>query len=67
MWDKIQVVSEVVLVVVAIWLFAATFEPLRSRAFGRPVGSRVILGIRLTAALAAGLALAILLLDILVR
>jgi hypothetical protein len=64
MWDKIQVVTEVMLLGVALWAFVATYEPLRSRAFGRPVGRRVVFVIRVTAALTAGLCLAVLLLDI---
>jgi hypothetical protein len=67
MWDKIQVVAEVVTFFVAVWLVAATCEPLRSRAFGRPVGPRLAMAIRVTAALAAAGALAILLLDIFFR
>ncbi len=67
MWDKIQVVTEVMLLAVAIWAFAATYEPLRSQSFGRPVGRQVIIAIRVTAALAAGGCLAVLLLDIFFR
>jgi hypothetical protein len=67
MWDKIQVVTEVMLLVVAVWVFAATYEPLRSRAFGRPVGRRVVLALRVTAALCAGLCLVILLWDVFFR
>jgi hypothetical protein len=67
MWDKIQVVTEVMLLGVALWAYAATYEPLRSRAFGRPVGSRVVVVMRVLAALAAGLCLAILLLDLFAR
>ena len=52
------------LLVVAIWLFAATYEPLRSRAFSRPLGRRLVIAIRVTAGLAAGLCLVILVLDI---
>jgi hypothetical protein len=64
MWDKLRVVAEVMLLAVAVWAFAATYEPLRSRAFGRPVGRRVVIAMRVTAALAALGCLAVLLLDI---
>jgi hypothetical protein len=67
MWDKIQVVTEVMLLAVAIWLFAATYEPLRSLSFGRPVSHRVAIAIRVTAGLAVGLCLVVLLWDILFR
>ncbi len=67
MWDKIQVVTEVVLLALALWSFAATYEPLRSRAFGRPVGPRAVVAIRVLTALAAGLCLAVLVLDMFSR
>jgi hypothetical protein len=56
MWNTIRVVSEGMFLAVAIWLFAATYEPLRSAAFGRHVGRRLAIAMRVTAALAAGLA-----------
>jgi hypothetical protein len=64
MWDKLQVVTYALLLVVAIWLFVATYEPLRSRAFGRPLGRRSAVAIRVTAGLAAGLCLVALVLDL---
>jgi hypothetical protein len=67
MWDKLQVVAEVMLLAVASWILAATYEPLRPRAFGRPVGRRVVLAMRVTAALAVVGCLAVLLLDIFFR
>jgi hypothetical protein len=57
--------TEVVLLAVALWLFAATYEPLRSGAFNRPVSRRMVTLIRVTAALTAGLCLGVLLVDIL--
>ncbi len=57
-------VTEVLLLVVAIWAFAATFEPLRSRTFGRPVSGRAVTAIRVTAGAAAVLAIVALLLDV---
>jgi hypothetical protein len=38
MWDPIQVATEGMLLAVAVWAFAATYEPLRSRAAGPSVG-----------------------------
>ena len=67
MWDKIQVVTETLMVLLAVWLFAATFEPWRSQAFRRPVGRRLVITMRVIAALAAVLALVILLTDIFFR
>jgi hypothetical protein len=67
MWDKLRLVTEVLLLGVAVWLFAATYEPLRSRAFGRPVAPRALVAMRVTAALAAVLCLAVLLLDVFFR
>ena len=64
MWDKLQLVTYVMLLAVAIWAFAATYEPLRSRAFGRPIARWVAITIRITAGLCAVLALVILLVDI---
>ncbi len=68
MWNKIlEVVTYAMLLVVAIWTFAATYEPFRSRAFGRPVGPRLTMAIRVTAALSAGLCLVALVWDIFFR
>jgi hypothetical protein len=67
MWDKIQVVTEVILLIVTIWIVAATYEPQRSWAFGRPVGRRAVIAMRVTAALAACLCLAVLVLDVFFR
>jgi hypothetical protein len=64
MWDKLQVVTYAMLLVVALWVFAATFEPLRTRSFGRPVAHWLVMAMRVMAALAAVLALVILVLDI---
>ena len=67
MWDKLQVVTEVILLAVAIWAFAATYEPLRSQAFGRPVGGWVVIAIRVTAALLVVGCLVVLVWDIFFR
>ncbi len=66
-WDKLEVVTYAMMFLVAIWLFAATYEPLRSRAFGRPVGPRLSMAIRVTAASAACLCLVALVWDIFFR
>jgi hypothetical protein len=67
MWDKLQVVTEVVLLAVAVWIFAATFDPSRPWAFGRPVAPRVLLVLRVLSVLAACLCLVILVLDVFFR
>jgi hypothetical protein len=67
MWDKIQVVGYVMLFLVAVWAFAATYEPFQPSAFGRPINRRIALAIRVTAAGCAVGTLAVLLLDIFLR
>jgi hypothetical protein len=64
MGNMIQVFNHVGLIVVAIWLFAATREPLQFRASGRPVRRGVVIAIRVTAVLVALLALVALLVDV---
>ena len=68
MWQKIlEVTTYAMLLLVAVWVFAATYEPLRSRAFGRPVSPRLAMAMRVMAALAAGLCLVALVWDIFFR
>ena len=67
MWEKIQPVTYAMLLLVAVWLVATIYEPSRSRALGRPVGPRLTMAIRVTAALAAGLCLVALVWDIFFR
>ena len=67
MWDKIQVVSYVILFLVAVWAFVATYEPFQPSAFGRPISRRTAIAIRVTAALCALGTLAVLLFDIFLR
>jgi hypothetical protein len=45
------IVGDLILLAVAIWAFAATFEPLRSRTFKRPLSPRLIVIGRVLAAL----------------
>jgi hypothetical protein len=67
MWDKIQVVGYVMSFLLAVWAFAATYEPFQRGAFGRSISRRTAIGIRETAALCAIGALAVLLFDIFLR
>lgn len=67
MWNKLQVVTEVILLAVALWIFAATYEPLRSQTFGRPVEGWIVLAIRGTAALVVVGCLVVLVWDIFFR
>ena len=64
MANKIQFFNHIGLIVVAIWLFAATREPLRFRASGRPVRRGAVVAIRVTVVLVALLALVALLMDL---
>jgi hypothetical protein len=66
-WDKIQAITYVMLVAVAAWLFAATYEPLCSRAFGRPLSRRQAVVGRMIAGLCIVCSLAVLLTDLLLR
>lgn len=64
----IQISSELVLLFTAAWMFAGTFEPLRSRwrIFGnRPIKHWVLLGLRITTALAFLLLVVIIVVDVL--
>jgi len=67
MWDKIEVLTYAGLLLVALWIFRATYRPLRAQVFGRPVGPRVVIAMRLTALLAAGLCLVALAWDVFFR
>jgi hypothetical protein len=67
MWDKIEVLTYAGLLLVTIWFFRATFEPLRTQTFRRPVGPRLVMAMRITAALAAVLCFVALVWDIFFR
>jgi hypothetical protein len=67
MWDKLQVLTYAGLLLVAVWFFGATFEPLRTRTFCRPVGLRLTIAMRVTAAMCAVLCLVALVWDIFFR
>ena len=43
MWKALEVINYLIMLVVAVWFFAATFEPLRSRTFKRPFTPRMII------------------------
>jgi hypothetical protein len=67
MWDKIEVVTYAMLLLLALWAFAATYKPFHIPAFGRPVSPRLAMAIRVTAALVAVLCLVALVWDIFFR
>lgn len=61
MW---QVIKDVILLLLAVWFFATTFEPLRSRAYNRLFTPRTLLIFRVLLAIGALSALAVLCSDI---
>jgi hypothetical protein len=63
MCEKVQVVTEVGVLLVAIWAFGITFEPWRSRQFPRPLGRRTVVAMRIIAGLAVAGSLAVLVGD----
>ena len=67
MWDKIEVLTYAGLLLVALWMFRATYEPFRTQAFGRPIGPRLVMTMRVTAMLAAVLCLVALVWDVFFR
>jgi hypothetical protein len=60
MW---RVIGNLILLAVAVWAFAATFEPEGSGSFGRPVSPGLILVVRVVAAVLVIGYLAVLILD----
>jgi hypothetical protein len=67
MWDKIEVLTYAGLLLVALRMFRATYEPFRTQAFGRPIGPRMVMTMRVTAMLAAVLRLVALVWDVFFR
>jgi hypothetical protein len=61
MW---RVLGNLVLLAVAVWAFAATFEPEQSWSFGRPVSPGLIVVVRVLAAVLVIGYLAVLILDL---
>jgi hypothetical protein len=60
MW---RVVGNLILLAVAVWAFAATFEPERSWSFGRPLSPGLIVVVRVLAVVLVIGCLALLILD----
>ena len=67
MWDKIEVLTYAGLLLGALWMLRATYEPFGTQAFGRPVRPPLVMAMRVTAILAAVLCLVTLVWDIFFR
>jgi predicted PurR-regulated permease PerM len=65
MWNILNTIFDLLLLLIAAYIFAATFEPLRTRVFKRPLSRRAVLAMRIVAAVCAVSLLVVVVTDIL--